>query len=397
MQLVGRGQIDLDASVQQYLPEFRSGVSSQNGPVTVRHLLHHTSGIPAFAPRAEGEDQSLEAQIAALNTIELSFTPGSTYEYASPNYIVLGRIVEIVSGLSFAEYIQQSIYDPLEMTNSYTSMEAAQQAEYALGHRLWFGLPLVSALPFDAGRLPTATLLSSVTDLATYMIAQLNGGQWGTISILDPTLVAQMHQPAVAAEDDQFYAMGWRYGPINVQTAIHHGGILPDYRGKIVMLPEANRGVVVLTNVSSVLGRPSSHDIADDIATLIDGQPLSTNQFGLGTFYLVITIGVVLVTLQQVRNLLSIRRWRDQHLDASGRLKSRSKVLLELGAGIAVPLALLVGLPWVLRLSWGSLFEQLPDLSIWILVLGILEIMIALLRVRSLGQGVTLPSSAISR
>jgi CubicO group peptidase (beta-lactamase class C family) len=383
MQLVERGGIDLDAPVQTYLPEFMTA-SPDSAAITVRHLLNHTSGIPTLAPRATGDDQSLTAQVAALSTAELRHTPGSVHEYASPNYIVLGRIIEDVSGLSFADYVEREIFTPLEMTDSFTDYEKAQDASLALGHQLWFGLPRVSGLAHEAGRLPTASLMSSANDLAYYLIAQMNGGTYGTASVLSPDGVAQMHTPAVAAEDDQFYGMGWRVGPVNGVNAVHHGGILPDYRGKMVMLPESGWGVVVLTNVSTMFGRPSSHDIADNLAAMLSGQPLSTPTLGLGTIYLLIAIGVVLVTLQQLRNLFTVGNWQRRQADANGVQPPRSTLLRRLLADLLIPVVLVIALPLITGLSWEGLTQQMPDLSYWLLLIVVLELVIVVLRGLSL-------------
>jgi len=314
MQLMERGSIDLDAPVQRYLPDFQVASSASAAAITVRHLLHHTSGIPGYAPRADGEDQSLQAQVAALASAALSHEPGTAYEYASPNYIVLGRIVEVVSGLSFAEYVERHIFQPLNMTHSYTAIEAAPEGSVAEGHQLWFGFPIISSRPYEAGRLPTASLMSSASDLANYMIAHLNRGYFEEQSLLSRESMEALHRPAVAAEDDQQYAMGWRVGPVNGVHAVHHGGILPDYRGKMVLLPQEGWGVVVLTNVSTIVGRPSSHDIADDLAGMLVGQPLSSGTLGIGTLYLGLALGAGLVLLAQLRNLFTIGQWRQKHL-----------------------------------------------------------------------------------
>jgi len=376
MQLVDAGRIDLDVAVQRYLPDFQVGASASVEAITVRQLLHHTSGIPGNAPRASGADQSLQAQVAALASAELSHAPGTTYEYASPNYIVLGRIVEVVSGLSFAEYVTRNIFQPLNMTHSYTAIEAARAGDFASGHQLWFGVPVVSSLAYEPGRLPTASLMSSASDLAHYLIAQLNQGYFDGQSVLSPESMAVMHTPAVAAEDDQQYAMGWRVGPIKGVSAVHHGGILPDYRGKMVMLPEDGWGVVVLTNVSTIIGRPSSHDIADSLAGMLIGQPLSSNSLGLGLISLALALGAALILLAQLRNLFTIGQWRHKYAQAS----IRTKHFVELVSGLIFPLLMLVAVPLLFGLSWGVLIEQAPDLSYWALLVVALEVLITLAR-----------------
>ena len=120
--------------MQRYLPDFRVANSSASQQITVRHLLQHTSGIPEFGcQNSRFGAQSLEEFVAALHTIELAAPVGSHYEYCSGNYNVLGRIIEVVSGQSFASYIQQHVFTPLGMRHSFTSHRAATPHGLARG------------------------------------------------------------------------------------------------------------------------------------------------------------------------------------------------------------------------------------------------------------------------
>lgn len=99
--------------MQRYLP----GVSFADpgmAAVTVRQLLHQTSGIPADAPRADAPDATLTAHVEALRAVRLVAPPGGRHIYSSPNYQLLGRIVELVSGESFGAYVQRRILDPAD-------------------------------------------------------------------------------------------------------------------------------------------------------------------------------------------------------------------------------------------------------------------------------------------
>ncbi len=135
MQLVERSQIDLDAAAVSYLPWFRTADASASARITVRHLLNHTSGIATNAPQAASADASLQDHVRALATINLKHAPGTLHEYASPNYLVLGAIIEQVSGQSFADYLQAHIFTPLDMQYSYTDQSRALKNGMARGHR----------------------------------------------------------------------------------------------------------------------------------------------------------------------------------------------------------------------------------------------------------------------
>jgi CubicO group peptidase (beta-lactamase class C family) len=179
MQLAEKDKVELDAPARRYLPWFRVASPEASGRITVRHLLNQTSGLPENASRARGADSPLEVHVRALGDVELEHPPGAAYEYSSPNYQVLGLIIQEVSGQPFGEYVQHNIFDPLGMDDSFTSQAEAQQAgTMASGHRYWFGRPVAADLPFEEGRLPSAALISSSEDMAHYLIAQLNEGRY---------------------------------------------------------------------------------------------------------------------------------------------------------------------------------------------------------------------------
>ncbi|WP_019588174.1 serine hydrolase domain-containing protein [Deinococcus apachensis] len=275
MQLVEQGRVDLKAPVRRYLPWFRVADPEASEAITVAQALAHTTGIPTRAPRA-GEPATLEDQVRALSRVHLSHPPGTRYEYASPNYLILGAIVERVSGQTYGDFLRRNVFTPLNMNRSFTSQDAAWRSGMSSGHRYWLGFPAPVLLPYEADRLPTAAIISSAGDLGHYLIAQLSGGRYAERRVLSAAGVAQMHRGTVAAPGENFrYAMGWREGPVRGVPAIHHGGILPHFRGKMVLLRETGWGVAVLTNVSSVLPLvPTSHRMADDIAASLVGVPL---------------------------------------------------------------------------------------------------------------------------
>ena len=88
-------------------------------------------------------------------------------------------IVQAVSGQSYETYIQQHIFDPLQMRNSYTSGTEAVQHGLPTGHRYWYGFPVASELPFDRGGLGSAGLSSSAQDMTRYLGLYLNQGRHG--------------------------------------------------------------------------------------------------------------------------------------------------------------------------------------------------------------------------
>ena len=202
MQLVEAGQIKLDASVQTYLPWFRVADVNASEIITVRQLLNQVSGIPQSIGQkqlanTDLSDSAIETNVQELATIELIAPPGERYEYSNSNYVVLGMIIQAVTGQSYEMYIREHIFKPLDMQNSFTSNTEAQQNGLAVGYQKWFGIPVASPnLPFKRGSLPAGYLGMSVEDFGHYLIAQLNEGHYQDVAALFPSHTLPSAVPA---------------------------------------------------------------------------------------------------------------------------------------------------------------------------------------------------------
>jgi CubicO group peptidase (beta-lactamase class C family) len=133
MQLVEAGKIELDAPVQRYLPWFRVADPAASARITVRHLLYHTSGLPDSACFTGQLTMTLEQFVRSLATVTLDRPVGSRYEYCSANYDVLGLIVQTVSGQPYGTYIEQHVFAPLQMHDSFASEPEARRDGLAQG------------------------------------------------------------------------------------------------------------------------------------------------------------------------------------------------------------------------------------------------------------------------
>lgn len=381
MQLVEQGRIDLDAPAQRYLPWFRVADSVASRTITVRQLLLHTSGIPTAAPRATGDDRTLASHVRALRQVSLASAPGAEHRYASPNYLVLGAIVEAVSGLSFAEYIQQRILTPLGMPHSHVDQNAAIADGMAQGHRYWFGFPVAATLPHESDRLPTASLISSAGDLARFLIAQRVNVARDSGLVLSQAGRNAMQTGGVEA-DGFAYAFGWRVSRFNGVRAVHHGGIVPNFRGKMAMLPDSGWGVVVLTDASSSLPlplAPTSHRIADAVTAYLAGAPLGESGSRFRIMHWALLAATLLILLSQLRGLRRL---------AQGRAPSpsRAKVVREILFDAAWSAFALLLLPRLVGITWPELFRGSPDLAWWLVVMLLLSFAALSLRARSLAH-----------
>jgi len=138
MQLVEAGKIDLDAPVQRYLPWWHVADAQTSAQITVHQLLMMNSGLTDALDKKQWADRdtskgALEHLVRDLSTDELDRPVGASFEYSNPGYWTLGLIVQAVSGQSFETYVQEHIFAPLEMHQSFTSRAEAEPYGLAPG------------------------------------------------------------------------------------------------------------------------------------------------------------------------------------------------------------------------------------------------------------------------
>lgn len=362
LQLVDQGRLELDTPVQRYLPWFRVADAAASKLITVRHLLNQTSGLPTLAPRAKGESPSLEDHVRALADAQLAAPPGSRHIYSSPNYLVVGLLIEKISGKSFADYLQEHIFRPLGMTRTFVDAELAQQAGLAAGHNIWFGVPLRSTYRHERDRLPTAGIITTARDLGRFASMHLAGGASGGVRILSPEMTAVSHKGAVSSGPFA-YAMGWREGDTAGTPSLWHGGALPSYRGAVVLLPERNRAVIVLTNSSSMFA-DHTREIASGMTALITGAQPRPMYRPLRQAYTFIAVAAAVLLALQLRSIVRAARVARN----AGRAVIGTTVVFDFG----VPLLALLLVPRFTKISWKGMYEGAPDIVTVLAVLMVL-------------------------
>jgi CubicO group peptidase (beta-lactamase class C family) len=321
MQLVEAGEVELDAPVQRYLPWFRVADPDASARITIRHLLNHTSGLPTTSGESatsnDTSDQALEQRVRALNNAELTAPVGTIWQYCNANYDVLGLIVQTVAGQSYETYLQEHLFTPLAMRQTFTSQQEARQHGIATGYRYWFGVPLPADLPYQRDELPAGFVISSAEDMAHYLIAHVNAGRYQGAQILSPAGIADLHRPAVAlmGTPDIFYGMGWYIMPTNGVPTVRHVGETGNYHANIVLVPEGRWGIVLLMNGNSAfLGHARIEGIAVGVTSLLVGRPLpeAAPFYDTIVFYIIV-LGIAILQVVGInRSMGKLRRWRTQ-------------------------------------------------------------------------------------
>jgi len=379
MQLVEAGMIVLDDPVQRYLPWFRVADPQASAAITVRQLLIQTSGLSTQSGWSVLADFDTSADAAehearGLAMLRLTRPPGFAFGYSNMNYILLGLIVEAASGERYATYVQNHIFDPLEMRHSYASRSRAWSDGLAIGSRFWFGRPVVYLdhdpdAQFPRGSLAAGQLISSAEDMSHYLIGQLSGGRYGGARILSSAGMAEMHRPEVAftmlGESGQ-YGMGWFVDDRGPTRILWHDGVVPDFFTYMAIVPERHMGLVLLMNADGFLmSNTSLLEVGTGAAALLARAPPPPVRWGIIIPWM--HRGLLLIpVLQLVGIALTVRRVRRWRRAPESRPSRRRTWILHLALP-AIPNLLLASAAILLVSSplAGFLFLFGPDIS-WI-------------------------------
>lgn len=375
MQLREAEKLDLDSPVQRYLPWWRVADAQASARITVRDLLYQVSGLSKatgneHATTTDNSASALEDQVRELRSATLAGTVGETWQYSNANYNTLGMIVQAVSGQPYETYVREHILIPLDMRNSVMSVTAAKEHGLVTGYRYWFGFPFAVGQPFNRGNLPAGGLISNVEDMSHYLTAQVNGGRYGTTSILSQAGMAELHRAGVpTGHNDVDYAMGMEVRTTNGIQTIAHDGSSFNAHANLVLIPEGEWGIILMENAENspdeFFGSRRMSGIADGVTSLLKGkQPASTGTSA--AVWIVFGIVFAVIALQFAGITRSVRRFR----------RRPPRGLRRIALAVAVPLALsllwafvvLIGIPQKVGAPLSALLAGMPDLGYLLLI-----------------------------
>lgn len=251
MQLVERGQIDLDTDVNTYLKSIRIP-STYPEPITMTHLLTHTAGFEdgalGYLILKDEEKVRPLAESLAAHIPDRVRPPGTWSSYSNFGTALAGLIVEEVSGLPFAEYVEKNIFEPLAMNRSSfrEPLPETLASDMAVGYRRKNGLYEPGFFEYISGFGPAGALSSTATDMANFMIAHLQLGRFGDRRILEETTARQMHSRLFTADPRlPGMAHGFYESDVRGQHVIGHGGDTMFFHSDLALFTEQNVGLFV--------------------------------------------------------------------------------------------------------------------------------------------------------
>jgi len=264
LQLVDQGKLALDDPATKYVDGYDAG----GHQVTIEQLLAHTSGVPNYTDMDEWfphlrEELTPRQILDIVQTKPFSFDPGTHFKYSNTGYLLLGLVIEKVSGRSYADYIRQMVL-PLGMRQTMYDDPLRVMPRRVRGYEQygdeWHNARYIGmSQPFAAG-----ALLSSADDLALWDTAITRG------RILSESSRTRWFTPQTLASGRATrYAMGWAVTTHETLTVAEHGGSIPGFTCHVVRLPSERLFVAVLSNNPS--SRPDT--LARLLTALAIGRP----------------------------------------------------------------------------------------------------------------------------
>lgn len=389
MQLVEAGKVQLDAPVQTYLPWFRVADPNASEIITVRHLLNQISGLPTSIGQTQlaitdQSDFAIENNVRALSKVKLSSPPGERYEYSNANYNTLGMIIQAVTGKSYESYIEEHIFQPLDMQHSFTSKIKAQQDGLAVGYQKWLGRPVASpSLPLIRGSIAAGQLIMSAEDFGHYLIAQLNDGNYHDVSVLSPAGISALHHADVPMSgSNDFYGMAWEVQYFQDVEVIRHNGQVPGYTADMFLVPEKNIAVAMVMNTySPMLGVRVSRLPSSVLRMLLDQEVIPGYEFPhMRLIYALVMLIPLLYIFLVVATFCRIRYWQSNHAQRPTRAQTVRFTVLPLVLNVFIAYILLIFLPTTFGANLQAMILFQPDVG-WIAIIsGIFALVWSFLR-----------------
>lgn len=277
LQLVAEGRVRLDATVERYLPRVVRGHGNNGRRITVRQLLQQTTGLPDYDGLVIEAGGSMRAVahtyfephdlLDAALAERRHFKPGTRWEYSNTNYVLLGMIVQRVTGRPIGEELTRRIIRPLGLRDTYwpTVGEQRIRGAHPSGYLAeqpgdpWTDITRMDpSLGWAAGQ-----LVSTPADLGRFMAALVDG------ELLPPAQLAAMRRTVRAPEFDA--EPGWRYGlglashPLSCGgTGWGHGGDIQGFETRNLVTDDGRWAVVAVT------GLPTSLEQVADVSGAVD-------------------------------------------------------------------------------------------------------------------------------
>ncbi|WP_244555969.1 cyclic peptide export ABC transporter [Paenibacillus macquariensis] len=262
LELEKAGLLTLDDPISKFFAGFKTTYKGKPYEITLRQLLHHSSGMPWYTitniPISDHPD-ALEEVVNNVNGMRLDSRPGEQFQYATINYAIIGAVIEKVTGQPFEEYMEKNVFQPLGL--KHTTVYPEKATSLALGYKNGFFKAREYEAPIFRGNRPAGYIMMDGNDLALWLKYQL-----GSIQTPLTPLIMETHVPDRTVKPSRFdyssYAMGWAdYQSGNGELS--KAGLNPNFSAYMVLRPQDNLAVGIMANSGTTLTYITGHGVMD--------------------------------------------------------------------------------------------------------------------------------------
>jgi CubicO group peptidase (beta-lactamase class C family) len=254
MQLVERGELNLDAPVTDYLPDFHPK-NPFGTPITLRQLMSHRLGLlrePPVGNYFETSQPTLAATVQSLNNTELVFAPNTHTKYSNAAIAVVGYLLEARSHEPFAQYLKSSALDPIGLRHSSFEPDQAIIRNLAKAEMWTYDGLKFEASIFQLGMAPAGSMYSTVSDLGHFVSVLLAQGKAENSTLLKLATLEQMWSPQFPNPGGRVFGLGFQVRSLDGHRLVGHGGAIYGFATTLDLLPEDKIGVVVVATKDAV-------------------------------------------------------------------------------------------------------------------------------------------------
>lgn len=262
--LVDEGKLEWDKPVRQFIPDFGMYDAVANNHITPRDLVTHRSGLPRHDAVWYMSDLSRDELVRRIRYLEPSRELRSNYQYNNLMFLTAGYLAGHVGKRSYEEIVRERVFAPLGMTRTnFTIADTRKSDDFALPYKRVKEAKrdeVVEVAPTDmAQAAPAGSINSCPDDMSQYLLMYLNKGVVGGKRIISESNITQMTSPQMVVPSSMrwselghsAYGMGLSIGSYRGHKLVSHGGALDGMAAQMMFLPQANIGVVVLTNLET--------------------------------------------------------------------------------------------------------------------------------------------------
>lgn len=259
--LVDEGKIDFDTPIKKYMPSFEMYNKYAEEHITLRDMLCHRSGLPRHDALWYNSSLSRKELVARIKYLEPNKDFRETWQYNNLMYATAGYIIELVTGMTWEEFVKLRIFEPLGMNSTNFSVDVSKKSD---NYSQPYSEKVSEVHQTNFRNLdeigPAGSINSNLTDMLKWLKLHLNKGKVNGLQLISEKTLAELHSPQIPCElfpfkldEIQFssYGLGWFIESFRGRKHVNHGGGIDGFCSYTSFLPDENIGIVILSNLDN--------------------------------------------------------------------------------------------------------------------------------------------------